>query len=177
MKNILLLVFALLSSKIGFAQYQPVDEGSALKFTISNLGFDVNGTLSGLAGKINFDAQNPSAAGFDVTVNATSINTDNAMRDNHLKETGYFDVANYPRIRLVSTAIKNTGKNRYEFTGRLTIKNTTKDIVFPFGVSADGDGYLFRGSFKIKRKDYDVGGTSTISNELQVDMSIHAKKT
>ncbi len=176
MKRMILLVLALLTHRVGFAQYQPADEGSALKFTISNLGFDVKGTFSGLAGKINFDAQNPSAASFDVTLNAGSVNTDNSLRDEHLKAGGYFDVTNYPHIRLASTAIKSTGKNRYEFTGKLTIKNTTKDISFPFTATTETDGYLFTGSFKINRKDYGVGGTSTIANELQVDMSIRAKK-
>ena len=165
----------LLSVKMARAQYKPVDDGSALKFTIGNFGIDVNGTFSGFTGKINFDAQNPSTANFDVTIDAATVNTDNSLRDKHLKGDGYFDVANYPRIRLVSTIINGKGGN-YKFTGKLTIKGKTKDIAFPFTTLPYADGLIFRGSFKINRKDFDVGGTSTVSNELEVKFKVHAVK-
>lgn len=176
MKKRLLLALLLFTASASFAQYQPVDEGSALKFTINNLGFGVDGTFSGLAGKINFDMQNPSSAAFDVSIDAATVNTDNSLRDAHLKADAYFDVANYPRIRLTSAKISSNGKNVYQFNGKLTIKNTSKDISFPFTAMNQPDGYLFHGAFKINRRDYNIGGTSTIANELQVQLNVHAKK-
>ena len=169
------MAFVLFLAKAATAQYKPVDAGSALKFTIGNFGFDVNGTFSGFQGKINFDQQNPVAASFDVTIDAATVNTDNQLRDSHLKGSDYFDVADYPRIRLVSGKITGS-KNNYKFTGTLTIKGKSKDISFPFTAVTAADGYLFSGTFKINRKDFDVGGTSTIANELQVSLNVHALK-
>lgn len=175
MKRIFVIALVLLLSKVATAQYKPVDAGSALKFTIGNFGFDVNGSFSGFMGKINFDPENPTTTSFDVTIDAATVNTDNQLRDSHLKGADYFDVADYPRIHLISGKITGS-KNSYKFTGKLTIKGKSKDISFPFTAVAAADGYLFSGTFKINRKDFDIGGTSTISNELQVSLNVHAVK-
>jgi polyisoprenoid-binding protein YceI len=164
------------TANIAAAQYKPADQGSSLEFTVKNFGFEVTGAFKGLQGNIAFDPVNTASSAFDVTVDATTVNTDNSLRDSHLKGDSYFDVKNYPRIHFVSTQV--TGKNgAYKVTGKLTIKKTTKTISFPFNANTSGDGYLFKGGFTINRKDFDVGGTSTISDELTVALSIAAKKS
>ncbi|GAA3968509.1 YceI family protein [Mucilaginibacter dorajii] len=175
MKKIILLALMICAVKYSHAQYKPVEDGSVLKFTIKNLGFGVDGTFGGFQGNINFDPQNPDKSSFDVTVNASTVNTSNSLRDEHLRAENYFDVKNNPRIRLYSTRI--IAKNgAYSFTGDLTIKGKTQFITFPFTAAAITDGFLFKGSFKIKRKDFGVGGTSTIADELEVSLSVIAKK-
>jgi polyisoprenoid-binding protein YceI len=177
MKSTILLLAGLLVVKLSSAQLKPADQGSVIKFTIDNFGFGVDGSFKGLQGSINFDPENAAAAQFDVTIDASTVNTDNSLRDSHLRNDSYFDVKNYPRIRLVSTKITPTGKaGTYQFTGQLTIKNVTKEVSFPFAVSQAADGLSFSGSFKIKRKDFAVGGSSTISNELTVSLNVLATK-
>jgi len=174
MKKIILGLILLIAGS-AHAQYKPADQGSELKFTIANLGFDIPGKFTGLAGTINFEPANTAAATFDVLIDAATVNTDNTLRDGHLKEATYFDVKTYPRIRLISTKI--TGKNgNYTFSGRLTIKNKTKEISFPFTAKSAEDALVFTGKFKINRKDFDLGGTSTIANELEVDLQVRAIK-
>lgn len=155
----------------------PTDEGSSVSFKIKNVGLNSEGSFSGLGGTIVFDPANPGKAVFNVTIKATSINTDNNMRDNHLRKESYFDVEHYPTIKFVSGSVRAGKKaGSYEVTGNLTIKETTKEISFPFTAEQKGDGYLFQGEFKINRKDYGVGGTSTLSNELTVRLSVQTKK-
>ena len=167
----------LLSAIAVKAQYVPVEEGSSVKFTIKNLGFNSDGSFTGLEGKIDFDPANPGKALFDVSIKATSINTDNNMRDNHLRKDSYFDVEHYPKISFVSSSVKASKKEgEYVMEGKLTIKKTTKDISFPFTAERKGEGFLFNGSFRINRKDFEVGGSSTLSNELTVTLSVLAKK-
>jgi polyisoprenoid-binding protein YceI len=173
MKKTAFLLLITIIAKMAAAQYKPVDQGSVIKFTIENFGFDVNGTFQGLTGVINFDPENLPASNFDVSLDATSVNTGNNLRDKHLKDADYFDVSHYPRIRLASSNI--TGKNEScLFTGALTIKGKTRQITFPFTAGPVDDGYIFKGSFKIKRKDYGLGGISTIADELEVNLMIHA---
>lgn len=174
MKNKLLFAL-LLAPGVLFAQYKPVEQGSALTFSIKNLGFNVNGSFTGLDGTISFDPQNAGISNFDVTINAATVNTDNTLRDEHLKGESYFDVQNYPRIRLASTKI--TGKNgNYVFTGTLSIKGKSKSISFPFTAAAAADGFVFKGSFKMNRRYFAIGGASTIADELEVTLNIVAKK-
>jgi len=177
MKKIILFLLILTISKNVLAQYKPVDEGSSLKFKIENLGFDVPGSFTGFSGSINFDPQNPGSGSFDVTIDAATVNTDNSLRDSHLKGDSYFDVKNYPHIHFISRKVGQANKDgSYTLIGQLIIKGKTKDVSFPFTVIQLKDGMLFKGSFKINRKDFGIGGTSTISNELEVSLNVLAKK-
>lgn len=182
MKKTILLLVAFVVLLLGLtsfasAQFKPVGSGSSLKFTVQNLGFDVDGSFGGFQGTVLFDPQNPSSNSFDVSIDAVTVNTDNHLRDEHLRDESYFDVKNYPRIHLVSSKISASGKNgAYSLTGQLTIKGKTKQVSFPFTVAPTADGYIFKGSFKIKRKEFDVGGTSTIADEVTIDLNVHAVK-
>ena len=158
-------------------QYTPTDQGSAIGFEIKNFGFNTKGSFSSLEGTITWDPKDPGKAAFDVSIGAATINTDNNMRDEHLRKDSYFDVEKYPRIRMVSTSISGPDKSgHYTFNGKLTIKSTTKDISFPFIATPMVDDYIFKGEFTINRKDFDVGGSSTIANSLKVTLTVLAKK-
>ncbi|HTI09977.1 MAG TPA: YceI family protein [Puia sp.] len=171
----LLIQFAIVVVSVA-QEYQPADQGSSVTFKIKNFGFNVEGSFSGLQGKIVFDPKDPAKASFDVSVDAASVNTDNSLRDGHLKEEDYFDVKNHARIRFVSTSVQPGKEGKYTVSGKLTIKATTKDITIPFTASPMGNDYIFSGSFTINRKDFGVGGSSTISNSLTVTLAVLAKK-
>ncbi len=177
MKKIFLLLLIAITGSFTMAQYKPVDNGSSVQFKIRNFGISTGGSFHGLQGNIRFDPAHPDNANFDVSIDAASVNTDNDMRDNHLREQSYFDVKKYPVIRLVSTKITPSANGgEFMISGKLTIKDHTKDISFPFTATPSGDGYLFKGTFTINRKDFEVGGTSTISNSLEVALSVLGKK-
>src|SRR5215469_11904072 len=152
--RILIMLACLISNRLS-AQYQPIDKASIVQFKIKNLGFNVTGSFSGLQGKINFDPAHPDDAVFDVTLDANTINTDNGMRDDHLRHESYFDVEHYPRIRLVSTKVIAHKGREYLFTGKLTIKKQTRDISFVFTETPVDSGCHFQGSFSINRRDFD----------------------
>lgn len=112
-----------------------------------------------------------------MSVDAASVNTDNSMRDEHLRKEGYFDVKKYPRIRFQSTKILPSCKNgAFILTGKLSIKDITREISFPFSETGSPAGYIFKGSFRINRKDFQIGGSSTISDELELLLAIFAAK-
>jgi len=178
MKKIFLFFISALLTGVASAQYKAIDQGSTVQFAIKNFGFTVNGTFTGVQGDISFDPQNVNASSFDVSVNAGSVNTDNHLRDHHLQGETYFDVKNYPRIRFVSVNVTSNGKNgAFNMTGKLTIKKQTRTVSFPFTATPTTDGYLFKGSFTINRKDFNVGGTSTIADKLDISLNILAKKS
>jgi len=138
MKTILLIISLTIVSLVDEAQnYQPVDQLSNVKITIKNLGSNVTGTFQGLAGTIRFNATDPGASSFNITVDANTVNTGTHARDNHLRKEEYFDVAKYPKISFVSKQVTASGKpGGYLLTGNITIKGTTKEISFPFTVTA-----------------------------------------
>ena len=169
----------LLISFSGLPQVNPVldpnDSASSVKFVIKNFGMSVNGRLSGLEGKILFNPANLKKSVFDVSVNASSINTGMSSRDNHLKKKDYLAVEDYPKIRFNSTEIVPGPKTgTYTARGSLTLKKTTREIEIPFEVQTlTGGGYRFLGSFTINRRDFNVGGSSiSLSDNLTVSLAI-----
>ncbi|CAN5386019.1 YceI family protein [soil metagenome] len=171
-------LFVLACAFNGAMNYIPTDESSSVKFKIKNLGIIVDGSLKGLKGAIEFDPARPDAARFDVTVDANTINTGIRARDKHIKKEEYFDVAKYSTLKFTATKIAaSSGANNFIVSGNLTIKNITKAISFPFTATLQNNGYLFKGEFKINRRDYSVGGSSiTMSDNLTVFLEIFAKK-
>jgi polyisoprenoid-binding protein YceI len=157
--------------------YSPVDESGAVKFIIVNLGFDVDGSLKGIKGKIVFDENNLAASSFDVTVETTTINTGNNTRDKHLRGKDYFDATVHPQLKITSLRVaKSVTAGYYVLFAKLTIKGVTKEISFPFKTTAENGGVRFTGSFKIKRRDFGVGGRNTISNDVDIKLNVFAKK-
>ncbi len=153
--------------------YTPSDAQSSVTFKIKNLGITVDGSFTGLAGAIQFDPDQLSESKFEVTVDATSLDTGIELRNNHLKKEDYFDVKMYSQINFVSTKIESVSSENFTVTGKLTIKKTTKEIKFDFTASKKDKGYLFKGEFPLNRRDYNIGGRSfSLANELKVFLSV-----
>ena len=78
--------------------------------------------------------------GGEFVMDMTSIeNTDlegeyKGKLEGHLKSDDFFGVANYPTAKLVFNKVKSTGKNSYEVTGDLTIKDKTNPVTFETSV-------------------------------------------
>ena len=177
MKNFFFIA-ALFSSFLVQAQnFTPSDEGSKLHFVIKNIGINTGGDIAGMKGKIKFDAKQPASSLFDVTVDVTTIDTDNDRRDGHLKKDDFFDAEKYPTIHFVSTEIKQRADlKHFIFKGNLTIKDITKPIEFPFTAEGKDGGALFAGEFEINRIDFGVGKESaTMANKVSVSLSAFAK--
>jgi polyisoprenoid-binding protein YceI len=171
-----LFVCFFLMFQSAIAQLHPIAKESSVQFTLKNFGIKTRGTLDAPEGDIVFNPDDLSQSLFRVTIKTESINTDNNSRDEHLRDADYFDVKNYPLIRFVSSSVKTSDKRGgYEAVGTLTIKNKSKEITLPFTAEKNGNGWLFSGSLKMNRRDYDIGGSSTISNELTVNIKVLAR--
>lgn len=136
----------------------------------------VDGSFTGLKGKIIFNPYDLSTASFDVFVDAASINTGIDMRDKHLMKAEYFDVKNFSTIRFVSTKVELAStQGKYWATGNLTIKRKTKEIKFPFTVQQTTEAYLFMGTFPLNRRDFEIGsGSLSMADELNIELLVKA---
>ena len=176
MKHFIAFILLLMAG-IASAQHKPVDEGSSVKFKIKNFGLNTSGSFTGLKGTIQFDPANLAASAFDITLDADKINTDNENRDAHLREETYFDVKNYPVIRILSERIAASNKAAtFILSGKLTMKGKTRDISFPFTATPSAEGFIFKGDFKINRRDFGIGGSSSLSDNVEVFLVVLARK-
>ncbi|GIX41242.1 MAG: polyisoprenoid-binding protein [Leptospiraceae bacterium] len=96
-------------------------------------------------------------------IDVNSIDTENQKRDNHLRDSDFFDIKKYPYMEFVSTqSIKIKPGEEKELKGKLTIKGITKDITLkvkyigkikdPWGNERIG----FEATGKINRKDFGI---------------------
>lgn len=179
MKAIAFYIALLLLNSSAFAQkYTPIDADSKVSFVIKNFGLKVDGQLKGIKGSISFDPNTVNNSSFNVSVNANTINTDNSARDKHLRKEDYFHVEKFPLISFVSTKITKSGlAGKYTVAGNLTMKGTTKQIEFDFTATPTSNGFSFKGSFIINRRDFNVGGKSLpLSDMLTVNLDIATNK-
>lgn len=186
-KVFLVAVIALLSSAV-FAQTKwNVDNAhSSVKFSVPHLVIsEVEGSFKKFNG--GFTAVKPdltdAAVNFNVDVN--SINTDNDMRDNHLKGDDFFNASQFPNMVFKSTSFKKLSGNKYALAGNLTIRNVTKPVVFDVvygGTAKDGYGNTkagFKATTKINRFDYGLkwntlteAGGATVGKDITIDMKL-----
>jgi polyisoprenoid-binding protein YceI len=142
----------------------------AIDPTHSRIGFvarhamvtKVRGSFDEFEGSGVFDAENPESSNLELTIQAASIDTRNADRDEHLRGNDFFDMATHPTIAFTSTSVEAAGDDHYLVTGDLTIKGVTKSVTVDFeltGTATDpfGNHRLgLEGSTTINRKDFGV---------------------
>lgn len=104
---------------------------SSIEFAVKHMLITtVRGTFTRFEADLAVDERNLVASRATVRIDAASIDTRVADRDNHLRSADFFDVANHPTITFTTTAIEHRGGNEYRITGDLTIRGTTRPVTF-----------------------------------------------
>jgi len=177
MKRICIALLLLIASNAAFAQLKNNVTKSKITFEIKNLGIKTGGTIGSMQADVNFDPAKLDASKIDAVADITTINTDNNTRDGHLKGENYFDVAKYPKITMSSVSFKKKGGNAYVGQFNITIKDKTKLVELPFTYTDAGSAIFLKGSFKINRRDFGIGGSSlTLANEATIFVEAETTK-
>lgn len=174
--KILILFIFLLIFKSGFSQtWKPVT--TSFSFTTKMLGIKVEGKFKGFQGNIIFNPAELETASISGTVEANTIDTDNNLRNTHLKEKEeFFQVAKFPKIKMASTKIEKSG-NGYVGTFNLTIKTITKSLKIPFTADISNEKLVLKGTTTLNRKDWKIGGnTMGMSSDVTLNLTINASK-
>ncbi|MBB6130324.1 YceI family protein [Mucilaginibacter lappiensis] len=160
-----------------FAQVKTTINKSAITFKIKNMGINCTGVFNGLQADVQFKPADLASSSIIASVETATINTDNEMRDNHLKSADYFDITTYPKITLKSVSFKHKGGDNYTGSFNVTIKDKTKLIEIPFTYTETGITAVFSGSFKINRRDFGLGGNSMVlADEATVTVNTEISK-
>ena len=145
-------------------------------YSIAFSSDDASGIFKGFKGNIAFDAQNPAASKFDVTIDVATINTGNGLQNKHAKSDEWFDVAKYPQIHFISQKIVKAGSG-YQATGDLEIHGVKRSTTIPFAFKSAGTGGTFTGAFTINRSDFKVGKPGgDVGEQIKLDISVPVTK-
>src|SRR5690606_36876109 len=101
---------------------------SELTFRIKHLMItNVKGEFRNFSASIESEGEDFSKAKVTATVDAASIDTNNADRDNHLRSADFFDVENHNEITFEGTDFKKLDDDNYQLKGLLTMKGISKE--------------------------------------------------
>ncbi|GAA4332339.1 YceI family protein [Mucilaginibacter gynuensis] len=163
-----LLVCAFIMSS-AYAQTKTTITRQVVRYEVKNMGITTEGKFSDLQADIKFTPAQLATSSIEASIDANSINTENTKRDEHLRSEKFFDVAHYAAITLKSVSFQQKSGNNFKSKFNLTIKGKTKAVDVTFTYTETGNTASFKGSFKINRNDFNVGGSSMVlSDEVTV---------
>lgn len=128
----------------------------------------VKGFFGAFSGTLTADDDNLTNAKVSFEADVASVNTNNAMRDGHLKSPEFFDTDKFPKINFVSKSFTKKEGNEYTVVGDFTMKGVTKEIELAAtlgGLAKAQDGkrvMAFDVTGTINREDFGVSWNSPI---------------
>ena len=150
----------------------------------------VRGAFNDVSATGYLDVADPTKSHLEVVIQAKSIDTRNADRDNHLRSNDFFDMDNYPEIRFASTAVTPAGDGSFRVTGDLTIKGVSKPVTIELeftGAAVDpynNQRIGLEGTVAVNRKDWGVNwnaaleaGGVLVSEQVTLEIEVSAIKS
>jgi len=133
---------------------------TSIVFAVSHFGLSYTyGRFNKCEGNFELDAGELSTKGFAFSIDADSIDTNNAERDTHLRGPDFFNTEQFPKIKFVTTGFtKEDGI--YKINGEMTMLGQTKPLSMPVKLVGIGKGPFgaqragYFTKFTIKRSDF-----------------------
>jgi len=88
----------------------------------------VTGSFKSFSGSATFEEGSLEGADISFSMDVTSVDTNQAQRDAHLKSADFFDAENYPSIDFQSVSFVKKDDDNYKLIGNLTMKGVTKQV-------------------------------------------------
>lgn len=156
---------------------------ASINFAIKHLGYSVlTGRFDNFSGEFSYDPAKPEASKVSVTIDTTSVNSNHAERDKHLRSGDFLNVEKFPKATFVSkkVVVDQDDKDEFDIVGDLTLNGVTKSVTIEVEKIGEGKdpwgGYRagFSGETEITMKDFnikmDLGPASQVVKlELEVE--------
>ncbi|MEM6973619.1 MAG: YceI family protein [Pseudomonadota bacterium] len=178
------LALAALATPAVAAPYALDKSHTTITFQVSHLGFsNTHGVFREMDAELSFDPEAVEETEVRFVVQAASIDTFWAKRDDHLRNADFFNVDQFPTIEFVSTSVTPTGSETAKVEGELTMLGQTHPVSFdaqlnkmapsPFNPNKTIAGFTITG--EIDRTTWGMGyGAPAIGTiiPIQVDLEM-----
>lgn len=160
---------------------------SSIVFKVRHFFGTAKGKFTKFGGTIEVDREHPEKSSVSATIQAASIDTANAKRDEHLRTADFFNVRQFPEITFKSRRVKQTGPNAGEIAGDLTMHGVTRPITLNVQLLGDSQSAAKNSTTRwrvstapLKRSDFGIGegtgGEWMIGNDVTVEIKIEAAR-
>jgi len=171
-----------MSTQISKTKWVSDPTHSEITFKVKHLMItNVKGEFRQFSVETNTVGEGFGNASVKVSIDASSVFTNNNDRDNHLRSADFFDVENYGHLTFEGTSFRQTDDENYQLTGNLTIKGISREVTLDVefgGINKDPWGNEKAGfslSGKISRKDWGLNwnaaletGGVLVSDEVKI---------
>lgn len=161
---------------------------SGVHFTVRHLMVSkVRGAFTKWSGTLELDDADITKSRVDISIDAASVETGEAKRDEHLRSPDFFEVGRFPHLTFKSTKVERKSSDTLAVTGELTIRDVTRTVVLaveeggrvkdPWGGTRTG----YSASAQISRKDFgltwnallEAGGVA-VGDKIEIGIEIEA---
>ena len=153
-----------------------IDSGkSSVKATFKQMGVPVEGSFTKVSGNVSFDAAKPGEGKALITIATASFDIGDADYNAEVRKAEWFDSARHPDASFASTSLKPLSGNRYQATGKLSLKGKVQDITVAITAKTEAAATVFEGSLPISRKFFAIGDPSwegTVEDGVTVSFRI-----
>jgi len=149
----------------------------------------VKGEFRKIQGEVLSNGADFSQASVNLTVDASSIDTNDTGRDTHLRSADFFDVENHKEITFKGSSFNKLDESNYQLKGLLTIKGIAKEVVLDVefgGINKDPWGNEKAGfsvTGRINRKEWGLNwnaaletGGVLVSEEVKISAEVQFVK-
>ncbi|MCW8866052.1 MAG: YceI family protein [Colwellia sp.] len=157
---------------------------ASINFKIKHLGYSwLTGRFDKFGGKFSYDPANISASKIEVNIDTSSVNSNHAERDKHLKSDDFLDVSAFANAKFVSTSVTEKANGNLAVKGILTLHGVSKEIIIDAQAVGEGKdpwgGYRagFSGTTAIALADFAIKmNLGPASTHVQFDLHIEGIK-
>ncbi|MGD8231804.1 YceI family protein [Vibrio sp. TRT 1302] len=152
---------------------------ASVNFKVSHLGYSfIKGRFNKFDGEFSYDPANVAASKVMVNVDTTSLDSNHAERDKHIRSSDFIDASKYSTATFTSTSVVDKGDGKLAVNGELNLHGVTKPITIdaefigagqdPWGSERAG----FYGTTRLELADFNIAVMGTSS---YVDMELHVE--
>lgn len=123
------------------ADYTIDTEGmhASIMFRFKHLGYSwLTGGFKKFDGTFSYDPENPEASSVNVSIDVSSLDSNHALRDKHIRGDKFLDTDKFPSAKFVSTGVQAAEDGSMKITGDLTLHGVTKQIVIDASKVGEG---------------------------------------
>jgi len=160
---------------------------SSIEFTVRHMVFSkVRGSFTAFTVDLDIDDATNLPTSIKASIDASSVSTNVADRDAHLKSPDFLDAAQFPTLTFASTSVTGTA-DAMTIAGNLTIHGVTKPVSLSAAFDGRGkdpwgnDRIAYSANTKINRKDFGLtwnqaleAGGVLVGEDIEIALSIQA---
>ena len=150
---------------------------SEVAFVTKQMGVPVDGRFKKFDAQVSLDPKKPETGSVAISIDTGSASIGVPETDAEMPKPTWFNVAKFPQATFKSTAIKGLGNGKFEVTGKIDIKGTTRELVVPVQITQAGGTSTATGSFVLKRLEFKIGeaewaDTTVVANDVTVKFKL-----